>query len=617
MLSALTLSPALSFAEEETYVVTGSRFVTPMNQIGYDVTVFTEEEIQNKQLTTLDEVLRLVPNIHINENGIGVATAFVRGSKGNAMLVLIDGVAINDPTQPTFDMNSIAIGTAERIEVLLGAQSAMYGAGAMAGVINIITKEGEGALNGSVYLEGGYPTNGKLQAQVNGSNNKLAYNLGLTGRYSNAISAYNSNSGDAYSSDELDPFYDVNLNASVKYTASDMFNVRLTLNETYQNYAYDTNYDYSYSDDPYFTTLRSLVSVKPELILMDGFWTQSLNLSYLNTQRAAWDYNYNSSTSASAWSTANFKSQGMRADWQHKLAFDKQNIALGALYQFDQQIENDRALDGAGGEYNINNFAGYAEYSVNPIESLYINASARVDYFDNLESLGLSGSAAIAYTLPSNTLFRASIGRGFNAPNIDQLSNTLVELEPETSLTWDIGLTQPVGNIAKISLGYYQAYYDNLIYNIGYGTPYINGSEQESQGISAGLSVTPIKALNLSLSGTYEIPKDYADNRPIRVPDYTATFDADYSLPVGNNALVGLSVKYVGDRDDLEYFTDWNGAPVTLDPYTLLNFRAQADVIDNLTLFLKVNNILNQEYEEVYGYSTLGINANLGVKYVF
>ncbi len=612
LLCAIPLNPVLSIANDD-YIVSASRFTLPMNQVGYDVTVFTEEDLEKKQITTLDEALRYVPGITITENGIGIATAFARGSKGNALLVLVDGIPINDPTQPTFDMNSIAVGTAERVEVVLGAQSAMYGAGALAGVVNIITKEGEGALNGSVYLEGGYPLNGKLQAQVNGSNEKLSYALGLTGRYSNAISAYNGKNwteSETKNAEELDPFYDVNFNASLKYTFSNMFNVRLTANETYQDYAYD-NYD-TYNDnfEPFAadynaTTLRSLVSVKPELILFDGFWTQSLGLSYINTQR-----DYPDPYPSEYWdNTSEFSSQGVRVDWQHKLVLDTQNIAFGILYQFDQQFEG--IYYGSPSEADdLNNVALYAEYSVNPLDSLYLNASARADKYDKFDTLGLSGSLAVAYTLPTNTSLRASVGKGFGAPSLEQLA-TNSELEPEESFTWDIGATQAIGDIAQVSLGYYQAYYTNLIYNLGWGQPYFNGSEQESQGISFGVDVEPIEALSLALSGTYELTEDYKGDRPTRLPDYTINFDADYRLPVGNNALVGLSLLHVGERED--------SYPVgyVLDPYTLLNFRAQADVIDNLTLYLKVNNILNQEYEECAGYSTLGINANLGVKYVF
>ncbi len=611
MLSALALTPSLALAEDEqNYVVTGSRFATPMNQIGYNVTVFTEEELQEKQLTTLDEVLRLVPGVTIAQNGVGGSTSlFARGGKSTEFLILIDGVAINDPSSTSgVDFVTVMIGTAERVEVALGAQSAMYGAGAMSGVINIITKEGNGPANGSIYIEGGYPLNGKFQASINGSNDKLSYSLGVSGKYADMASSTTEKS--SYYNEDTDRFYDLNLNTSLKYTFSDMLNIRFTLNETYVDSNYDNGPELENGEDPTNgTSLRSFVSLKPELILFDGFWTQSLNLSYINTQRDIYSY-------YSGWGESNYKSQGMRADWEHKLALDSQNIALGLAYLYDQQIENPfytyYTTEEKIAYYDI---AGYAEYSVNPIDNLYINIAGRADKYDLFE-LGLSASAALAYTLPSNTTFNISGGRAFSTPTLQQMTHVNTkELGPETTISFDVSLEQPIGDIANISLGYYNAIYTDLIaFNSADDLYYNTSDKRTSQGLTAGIKATPISALSLSLSGNYEMTDSGDGSRQNRVPDYTATFDADYTLPIGNNAKVGFTVSHVGDRDDYDWGTY---SDVTLDPYTLVNLRAQADVMDNLTLYLKLNNILNTEYEECYGYSTLGFNGNIGVKYTF
>ncbi|HEV2046630.1 MAG TPA: TonB-dependent receptor plug domain-containing protein, partial [Chthoniobacterales bacterium] len=169
-------------AETQEIVVSATRVETPINQIGSSVTVITDEEIARNQRRSLPDVLQTVPGLNIVQTGGpgGKTSVFMRGSNSNHTKVLIDGIDANDPSQDgVFDFGQVLTSDIARVEVLRGPQSSLYGSDALGGVINIVTKKGEGPPRFAGMLEGGSFDTFNQSASVSGSISRFNYSFNV------------------------------------------------------------------------------------------------------------------------------------------------------------------------------------------------------------------------------------------------------------------------------------------------------------------------------------------------------------------------------------------------------------------------------------------------------
>ena len=175
-------SSVLSEAESEGIVVSATRIETPINEIGSSVTVITDKEIERDQKRTLPDVLRTVPGLNIVQTGGpgGKTSVFMRGSNSNHTKVLIDGIDANDPSQDgVFDFGQVLASDIAQVEVLRGPQSSLYGSDAIGGVVNIVTKTGEGPAQFTGRLEGGSFETFNQTASVSGSVSRFRYSFNV------------------------------------------------------------------------------------------------------------------------------------------------------------------------------------------------------------------------------------------------------------------------------------------------------------------------------------------------------------------------------------------------------------------------------------------------------
>ncbi len=285
----------------------------------------------------------------------------------------------------------------------------------------------------------------------------------------------------------------------------------------------------------------------------------------------------------------------------------------------DKQIENTYAAANAKDE--LENVALYAEYSVNPIDNLYITAAGRVDNYQSFTSK-FSGSLSAAYTLEqTGTQFRASVGNAFKMLSLDEFT-TNPELKPVDAFTWDIGFTQPLfDDKLELSATYYNARYSNFIENeANYWDPpkYVNAGSSTAHGIELGIVAKPIKDLRIAAYATFaETNICETDREQLRQPNSIYRVDLDYILPFDWYATysLGASYKYVGER--LDYNPVTRSYDFTAESYNLVDLRFKAALENGLNFYVNLNNIFDEDYEEVTGYSSLGFNANFAVEYNF
>jgi len=228
--AALLLHPgaAQSAPSERTVFVTANRVDTPIDQVAGSISIIPGDEIEARHITNLGDVLRGMPGVDVVRSGpIGGNTAvFLRGANSEHTLVLIDGVEANDPISPTraFNFSDLDTNNIERIEILRGPQSTLYGSDALGGVINIITKKGDGALQAYASAEGGSYDTYVERAGLSGSQDTLNYSLGFNQENSRSISAANRKYGNL----EEDGYKNTGFSSRLGFEPSDVLRFNLS-----------------------------------------------------------------------------------------------------------------------------------------------------------------------------------------------------------------------------------------------------------------------------------------------------------------------------------------------------------------------------------------------------
>ncbi len=594
---ASLFNPNFIFAEETIYlepiVVTGTHFEKAQNQMGSDVTIITQEDIQNSQSNNLADVLRKIPGIQIHQTGTGLASLFMRGGYSDSTLVLLDGVPIIDQYALSFDFSRISLSNIEKIEVVKGAQSALYGAGALSGVINIITKKGSSTPQASIYAQAGVPTNALLDLQASAGSEKLSWALGLTSSYRDQISSHTVNT-------ENDAVSNTAFSGSITYKASELFDIRAIARLSYDDISYDDVY--APDVDAHSISHLTFIDISPSLYLLNGLWKQTLNLSFTNNH-----FNFNDSYPRELTSSA------YRADWQHQIDLDKHQFAFGALYEYNE-LSKDKE-DPTSKAHDISNYALYAEYNMMPYDNLSLTFAGRYDNYIDKED-ALTGTASISYLYEkTNTLLRASIGNAFKYPILYKLYDPFSgneDLKPEEALSWDFGIEQPMlEDRLIVSFNYFNAEYKERV-DWDYATyKYQNLGKVHVKGFELGLDFYPTDNLIIGASVSYNESKVHATQEPQPYqPQAQFLLDIDYTLPFDTSAVytIGMSLLHAANRYD---------AYNELDDYTLVDLRFKAQITEDFAITAKVNNLFDYKYEVYPKYNTLGINGNIGVEYKF
>ncbi len=608
-------NPVSALANEadytEAYVVTGSHFERPLNQIGSDVTVITEEDFKKYNATSVSDALRQSTNVIVMQNANGLSNVYLRGGKSDYTLVLLDGIPVNDTTQPSFDFSTINLNNVDRIEIVQGAQAAIYGANALSGVINIITKKGSGELNGTARIQGGTPEQYMASIQANAGTDKYSWTLAGTYSYANQISSYSELQN---GKGEKDPNSVGSISASATITPTDFFKVTGIFRYDHQELDIDgTDFYWTPVDDSSKSSVkRTFFSLSPSLIHLDGLWTQTLNMSYIDSKRNAQYVSQNSES--------NYDSESVRIDWNHKLDFDWQQVAFGVTYTKDKAVNFESWYAIPDQKTELENVALYLEYTANPLENLYITAAGRVDNYQSYASK-FSGSLSAAYTIEqTGTQLRASVGNAFKMLSLEQLTVN-PELDPTDAFTWDIGVTQALfDDKLELSATYYNARYSNII-DSDYNWPipnYYSIGATTAHGIELGLIAKPIKDLRIAAFATFaDTNVEKTGKEQGKQANSIYRVDIDYVLPYEWYATysIGASYKYVGER--LDYNPATFASDFVAPSYNLVDLRFKAALDNGLNFYLNLNNLFNEDYEEVTGYESLGFNANFAVEYNF
>lgn len=637
MVGMVLATGAVALAEEPVaqlgeIVVTATRDEVPIEQVGSSLTVITAQEIERQQKQTVADALRMVPGLDVaRSGGLGQnASIFMRGADSRHTLVLIDGVELNDPstTGGEYNFGFLTTDNIERIEVLRGPQSTLYGSHALGGVINIITKRGSGSLTGFAAAEGGSHYTARESAGISGSSGLFNYALTLSRLDSSGISA----AGSSYGNSEKDGYQNTSVAARLGVTPTENSDIDLSLRYTRSRNEADNGNGVG-ADDPnrVMRTKELQFRTQGTLLLFKDLWEQKLGVSLNDLTRS--DDNDRDAAHPLDFQRSEYQGQTLKFDWQHILRLHKTNTLLVGAETKEETAQSQFYSENAWGTYastwdeqSARTNSVYLQDQLNLWDRWFSTAGLRIDNHDRFGSKTTYRFTTAYLVKQTDTKLKGSYGTGFKAPSLYQLydpANGNVDLQPEKNKGWDIGLEQALFNRSVVlSATYFKNDFKQLIDwelvdPIWFTGMYKNVASASSRGVEATASYQPFDVLQLRTAYTYTLARDNETGEALlRRPKHKVTGDINYRFIEGGNVRLGLV--YVGARNDLTFDpVTYAQQTVTLKDYWLVNLAASYDVSKNLQLFGRIDNLFDREYEEAYGYGTPGIGAYAGVKVSF
>jgi vitamin B12 transporter len=607
-------------------VVTATRLETPVREVASSMTVITGQEIEQEGKTEVLEVLRDEPALDVVRTGGpgGVTSIFIRGADSDQTLVLIDGIEVNDPIfNRAFDFANLAADNIERIEVLRGPQSTIYGSEAMGGVINIITRRGGGKPRLTLSGEAGSFDTYRLASSLSGGYGPLDYSLGASWLDTKGISAASEKDGNK----ERDGHQNATLSARLGIKPAEALRLDLTARYTDSEKDID-NFGGPGGDDPnhVFETRQLLVRAGAGLTLLEGLWEQQLGLSltdYDSDERNDPDPDHPGESLRSS-----FDSTLLKADWQHNLYLHETNTLTLGLEADEERGESSVASQSPFGPYT-SEFAeetartksAYAEDQIKLWDRLFSTVGVRLDDHDQFGSKVTYRVTAAYIVKETGTKLKATYGTGFKAPTLFQLfdpTNGNPDLAPEASTGFDAGVEQVLWE-DRLAFGatYFANDFEDLIEfvlldPVAFTGTFRNVSKAESRGVEVFASLSPTERLAFRADYTYMDTEDKTTGEQLlRRARNKFKLTANYAFSDRGN--LNLGVSYTGQREDLD-FSVFPSERVKLKGYTLVDLAASYGITKNLEVFGRVENLLDQDYEEVKGYGTPGISAYAGLK---
>lgn len=585
---------------ESEIVVTALRTPTNMESTGTQVTIVDSNEIANRQTATIAELLATLPGITIDRSGNtgSVSSVRIRGAESAQTLVLLDGVRMNDVSHPAagFDFGSLVTGNIDRIEVLRGPSSVLWGSQAVGGVVSLTTRNPSENLTSKVRGEYGYADTARAYADLSDTVGSVSYLVGGGHERSDGISA-------AASGSERDGFEASAANAKVLVRLTDNINVDLRSNYLETRFSFDG-----------FPAPRYVLADTGEYSKTDSLSGYAgLNASFfydIFKNRASYSrvklnrYNYETNN------TENFHSAGINERFEYQGTVDLGSTKAIFGYEHEaSDLETRYNYSGwAGGDAATANVDSiYAQLATKPLSNLSVNAGTRRDWHSGYGNETTFGADAV-YAL-GNTTLRVSYGEGFKAPTLYQLFGDYgnEDLLAETAKGFDVGVSHKFNDKFDVTANYFKRNTNNQIdFDLGTYT-YSNLGTTSAQGAEVIATVVPMTNLEVSANYTYteSTDKDTGLDLPRR-PRHTTSIRSDYTWT--NGLATGATIRYVGKA--------WENAANTnkINSYVLVDATARYPLTTSLELTGRVENVFNESYETAKEYGTYPRAGYVGIR---
>ncbi len=603
-----------------TIIVTGSQLPSDTKTTGSSVTVIGEQEIEDGQYRNALGALQQVPGLDIVQSGGfgGNAAVFLRGGNSEGTLVLLDGIELNNPATPnrSYNMANLTLENIERVEVIRGPQSTIYGSDAMGGVINLVSKKAQEGVHSTVTSEAGSYNSFTQVGNLSYGSKGFDVSTGITRQDIGGISAANAADGNS----EHDGYENTSLTNRMRFAPTDSVEGSVTTRYDHSNTSLDNmggvggdDLNRRFRNNEFFT--RGDMSVG----LLDKTLTPAAYISY--SRHSLKDVNSPDAVSSEVLDSSfggDIVTVGSRATWKPSEVFSS---VVGGETQ-GERADSYYFSDGAFGPYQ-DNFYGqeartnsvFYEAKTTLDKSFYIDAGVR---HDNHSIFGgkTTYKVAPAYLIDSSgTKLRGSVGTGFKAPSLVQLYSSYGnrDLQPEQNLGWDAGIDQDlVKDRVSVSLTYFDMDYDELITFNPSTFVLENIDKANMRGAEIGLTTRLSESLSTRLAYTYtDTENDTTGEALLRRPKNKNSLTVVYQPTSRFRSQVQWRV-YSSRFDN-----DFNTYPperVSLGGYGIVDLAASYQLSQRFELFARVDNLFDKEYQEVLGYGTLGAAAYGGIK---
>lgn len=634
-LLSLLLCGSTAFAQQDTLsgtsndvvVTTATRSNLKQSQTGKIITVIDQKTIRNNEGRSLSELLNTQAGFFINgaNNTLGTnQDLYFRGSGTGNMLVVIDGIPVFDPSQinNSFDLNSIPLQQIERIEILKGGQSTLWGSDAVAGVIQVFLKKEAKkklAANGSISY-GSYETS-KITTGLSGTNDKLAYQAQYNYIKSTGLSAAYDSTGTRNFG--KNGFEQNSIQLSLQY----QFHPRLSARAFGNFSTYQTSYDAgAFTDDKDFTAKNSnhLGGLLLTYQAKDLVW--NIQGSYQRANRHFVDDSTDYSNVYSKFSEGKYTGNTTTLETFGNKALAKHlSLVAGAQY-IHQNSEQSYFSTGIFGPFrsalgkdsaNINQLSAFASILATDLNGFNFEAGGR---YNHHSIYGDKGTFTInpSYRIDAHTKLFVNISSAYKIPSLYQLYSNYgnKSLKPESSTTYEFGVqSKTEDNSLSFRIAAFKRDITNLIIfytdPVTYNGNYMNGDQQNDYGFEIESSTAIAKIGNWQNNFTFVDGKGTVNGKKLNNLYRRPKFVVSSSLtvqPCTGLTLIG-SYRYVGSRLKGQY----DAGPAEQPSYYTVDFFAAYQVQKNVRLFIDLHNLTDQQYFDIVGYTSKRFNMMAGI----
>lgn len=636
-------------SSDQEVVVTPDRVAEPKSRTASSVSVVTSTQINKWASLGLADSLRGVPGLDLYESGgPGAQTSvFLRGSTPGQTLVLIDGIRVGDAssTDGSIDLGNLAATDVDRVEVLRGPQSALYGSDAMGGVINIITRKGQGKPGGSVMLEGGAYGTGHTRATLSGSEDRLSYSFSVDALHTEAFPRYGYRInrpltiGDGVTPlpplPPNDPTNRMGATARLGFEITDTLSVEGGFTG-YDNairfdnpYAFNKDNVYNPANHSHATFAQGYVRADADLF--DKMLHNRVALYANETMRDVWqtescfDANFNAYTCR-----LGFRGDRRGLEYQGDLKLGALGLVTFGMANWTDNAHTSQSGPVLPDPTVPNSFvqathSGFAQHQFTFFDRLDITYGGRIDSVQGGPTFDTWRTTAGFRIDETGTRLRGSAGTGAKVASLYQRFSQYGDpnLKPERSTGFDVGFDQKLlGDRVTASVSFFDNRFQNLIEfgSVSSCTAtqmfgcYYNVGRAETKGVEyAGEAEIVPGALKARASYTHLVAKNRETERSLfrRPPDKgmaSLIFTGIPGLEFETRLLA------VGETPDYDYI---DAKRVTLPAYARVDLYANYTFDERFSIFGRIENANNVYYQQVYNYGAPGRSVYGGMKFTW
>jgi vitamin B12 transporter len=595
--------------EAEPVIVSATRFDIPLDQSPASVSVIDSQDIEHKQIERVSDALREVPGLAVVQTGTPgqLTSVFMRGLPSQDMQVLLDGIPINQGLAGQFDFANLTTDNVERIEIARGPQSTIYGPRALAGVVQIFTKQGTGPPGFTVSEEGGSYDTFRETLQSDGKIGMFDYSIGVS-----RLDTDNARPNNQYRNTAGIADLGLSLNEQLRVGSLFMYSLSDTGNP---------NSIFTPKPLDNFLTERWLIGPHVDWKPTD-WWEQKLIFDY-DHERQVNDPNQDGFVGPTR---ALFRQTQL--DYQNDIRPTSWLTLTNGFFFYRVESGQERPFVLFGPTFisdSVKEIAGFLQATVN-IDNFIFVAGGRLDHFNQFGDVWTYRVASSYKIDKTDTTLHSSVATGFSPPSSqDKIfrfnpgTGPLAPLQPEKDFGWDAGIEQRLWN-RRVTVG--ATYFHNDLSNvIGFNGLFetLNLGAAETQGMETELRATPIPNLDLRASYTYlEAEKTDSANiaqlqgaRLPRRPRNEVYVSGSYLWC--KKFRTTIEAKWVNAREEINF----GGPNFDIEDYNFVNFAAEYEISPHMSIFGRVDNLTGEHYAEVFGFPALGTAAYAGMKIRF